>query len=334
MMGDMRAQIMDEYMPSNDAVEEVLPEFEKFVDDMYQRIAQLPEGEEKKQAALRLNSVMFVDGVLIHPVRDGNGQTFKMLTLSYLHDLIPDMKDKYLPIKYSRETNSKDNDISFMFMGGGFLAQKDDLVAGSVPDIEPLDDKDSKLIQYIKKVYEAKWLNRMQPDEDYDDWNNRLEDQLMGIVSEASQDLGLPELAERVVARWETRGRFWLKKRIPIYKPVLKSFQTASLKYLMGKGYTPERVRATVYGPPGEKIDRASYAIRQLIGSKDGRQVTSDYVIDGRTEVVGEDNIPNQLYRKAVKAYVGVGDNINRILESKEDHIKRHEQMLIEVGRN
>lgn len=62
VLSDSRAQIRDEFMPSNEAAEAALEGFMPMIDKWYEAIQVMPEGEDKEQAVYRMLSAVFVGG--------------------------------------------------------------------------------------------------------------------------------------------------------------------------------------------------------------------------------------------------------------------------------
>ncbi len=327
VMSDKRGQTPDEYMPTDAAAEEVLPKYMGMVDSWYQEINRMPYSEDREQAVKRMLSTMFVCGIMIHPVRDGNGQSFKMTALSYLHDLLPQYRDKFFPIKYDVKTHMYEHEVGIKFMGGGVMASSEDLSAGRVPEIVPKDEIDAKLVDLLKRTYDIRWKNEYDDSEPYDTRKKRLDKQVENEITKVTSEVNLPQLAERDVSRWETTGRFWSRKKVPIYPPPLDTFQKKLYDHLIKEGYDEERVTSTVYGSV-QKIGRASYAIRQLIGSEDGSEVLTNYVLRGKDEIHDGDTIPNVLYNKALRQIKRQQQHMFEIIETGHEHEQRHKRMI------
>lgn len=329
VLSDDRAQIHDEFMPSNEAAEAALEGYMPMVDRWYQEIQALPDGEDKDEATFRMLSAMFIGGVLIHPGRDGNGQTFKGLALSYMHDLLPHYGDKFIPIKYGRDTYTPEHEMAITFMGGRFLHEQNDLTAGAVPEIEPKTDKDKRVVDYINRAFEIQYRTPYIEEESFDDREKKIEVALSEMIDEAARELGMPEIAEKQIYRYAEEKRFlFLKKKVPVYLPQITSFSRGCLDYLRTQGYPSEQVQVTVYGPPGQKIDRASNAARQLMATEEGQRVLTEYVMTGSAHVGEEDSLTNELFRKAVRMISKQKDNIQKTLETKDDHDRRHQEMI------
>lgn len=83
-----------------------LPALDETMNDLYQRIQKLPPAQ-RADAALNLVTVMYSLIIPIHPYSDGNGQTFREVALSYLHELGNDrFGNLFFPFK---PTNTGDN---------------------------------------------------------------------------------------------------------------------------------------------------------------------------------------------------------------------------------
>ena len=77
---------------------ELYPRFCSLMDEIMGEIGAqtLPNPE---LVALRFAGVMYSMGIMIHPFRDGNGQTFRIMATSYLHEISSSFKDSFLPAR-------------------------------------------------------------------------------------------------------------------------------------------------------------------------------------------------------------------------------------------
>lgn len=124
-----------------------LPPFARVINELTEEI-KVMGGVDREEAAVRLGSVIYTLGIPLHPYADGNGQTLRMLALSYLHELAPDrFGNSFFPFK---PTNNGDNeqgnlqtgfmraiynmDSSFMFSGDE--KKKSFALKGSIIDKE------------------------------------------------------------------------------------------------------------------------------------------------------------------------------------------------------
>lgn len=216
VLSDSRAQIEDEFMPSNEAAEVAIEGYMATIDSWYQDIQALPEGRDKKEAAFRMLAALFVIGVLIHPTRDGNGQTFKGVTLSYLHDLLPEMRDYFIPIKYTSDTHKPTHEMAISFMGGGMLAMENDLTAGAVPKIEPKSDKDRRIMQGIEQANEIQRTPFLES-ETLQEYDKKTEAALSSHILELARELNMPHITERDIIRYDTSRQFVILKKKFLY---------------------------------------------------------------------------------------------------------------------
>ena len=70
----------------------------ELMDELYYELRSCPE-DKIEAATYRFIAVMNTLGMLIHPYSDGNGQTLRLLSLSYLHELVPDTSKLFFPYK-------------------------------------------------------------------------------------------------------------------------------------------------------------------------------------------------------------------------------------------
>lgn len=89
--------------PSKQLVGDIFwPAFTKHIDTFSQEISELSE-VEKETSAIRLAVLAYFFGVLMHPSIDGNGQTFRLLALSYIRQHSTRYADAFFPIKYVQD---------------------------------------------------------------------------------------------------------------------------------------------------------------------------------------------------------------------------------------
>jgi len=330
VLSDSRAQISDSFMPNNEAAEIALEAYMQMVDGWYQKITDMPEGEDKEEAVFRMIAALFVCGVLIHPARDGNGQTFKGIVLSYLHDLLPAKKDFFIPIKYDIEHHNLGHEMAISFMGGGgHVVMEDDLTGGRVPRIEPKSERDKRLLDFIAQIKKIENDTQYLLGESFAERDRKREEAYGKLVEEAGDELQLSDYFKSEIVTYEDRRRLlFFRKKIPKYESLITTFRRGCINYLKTQGYPIEQIDVTVRGSSGQKIDRASFAVRQLMGTDSGRKVLTDYVITGGATIGEEDTPANILFKKAVKMIGRQKENIKKTLESKGEHDQRHKEML------
>ena len=97
--------------PESKHVGEILfPAYIKVIDQLYDKVLEIKDENLRDTAVVRLASVAYTLGITIHPYKDGNGQTLRMLALSYIQEL-SQSKNSYLP--YRDESGGRISGIDF-----------------------------------------------------------------------------------------------------------------------------------------------------------------------------------------------------------------------------
>jgi hypothetical protein len=78
------------------------PDFQKKIDTLNNEIATLPPSK-KEVVALRLSVLVYFLGIILHPSVDGNGQSFRILALSYIREHSKQYANSFFPIKYVQD---------------------------------------------------------------------------------------------------------------------------------------------------------------------------------------------------------------------------------------
>ena len=84
--------------------------FDKFceiIDNLNHQITPVDGQPADPEKVLDFIAAYYTIGMLIHPFEDGNGQTFKTVMTSYVHELLPDTKDLFIPYKVGPHDTSK-----------------------------------------------------------------------------------------------------------------------------------------------------------------------------------------------------------------------------------
>lgn len=79
--------------------ERYYPAYIRLIDHLYDQVLQIQDPAQRGEAVIRLASVAYSLGIIVHPFIDGNGQTFRMVALSYLREFIPEMRNRTFPIR-------------------------------------------------------------------------------------------------------------------------------------------------------------------------------------------------------------------------------------------
>lgn len=257
--------------------------------------------------------------MLIHPTRDGNGQTFKAIILSYLHDLLPDHQERFVPIKYD-QTFDPEKEMAIAFMGGGrSVSEEEDLISGNVPAIETDDSRMNQLIDYALEARRLYYSDNSQ---------EKIDELVSSLVSDCENKLELKNLPQKRIINWENKKGWFRTKRIPIYTPPYVAFMDGCFEYLKKHGYPAESISVSLNYGSNQKLDRASSAVRRLFATQQGQKVLSDYVMTGNAEIGEEDTLVNELFRKTIKMLGRQKENIVKTLETKDEHDRRHQEMM------
>lgn len=88
-----------------------MPDFNDLINELSGQIKHM-DNSQRTNAALNLASVIYTLGVPLHPYGDGNGQTFRLVALSYLHELAPSkFGDYFFPFKPTNTGKNMDNNL-------------------------------------------------------------------------------------------------------------------------------------------------------------------------------------------------------------------------------
>jgi hypothetical protein len=231
---------------------ELFPNLCKTIDECEDTIETF-SASEKAEAGRRLATVLLVLGITIHPSIDGNGQTFKCLTLSYLHQLDPSLRDNFFPIKYSQLLMKQDRDLTLRFKG--IIADLD------LPDIPAQSEEDQKIVDFMEELNNLRYANMTS--------EVRNEKMATFFAEQASvlQQIGIQEV---------TRNEEW--KNFDL-EPV----SNALGRYLIKKGYNRLLVIKLVHGF-GHKNDNTTYALQVILKEPD-RKYLRQYIETGHVEL-------------------------------------------------
>lgn len=91
-----------EGFPEAGAPEAIYPNFVKIVDTLDSFIQDLPK-EQQSESSIRLAAIIYGIGIPLHLFKDGNGQTLRLVALSYIHEYSPELKGKYFSQRITTE---------------------------------------------------------------------------------------------------------------------------------------------------------------------------------------------------------------------------------------
>lgn len=311
-------EIHDQFAPQTLAVEQAMAEFEPNVDEWYQRLSEMPAGDEKTEAVKRFLSVLYVAGVSIQPTTDGNKQTFKTIVLSYMHDLLPDTRNTYPPMQQTNNEWHPDKDMGTAFFGGGFTPEGRDITSVSVPPFEPADEEEKTILDALALALK---VDKRTPTAGgtQKDWNETWQRNGQTIL----------KIADSVAAETNNPRFKQIRKELKRPDGARLYLQRESLTRLEEKGlHDPWQMRVTVYGGSGEKIDRASWAVKKLWGTPEGKAFTENYIFEGKGKTEQGDDSEAKLFWKATNALENQRLHMWKVMEGEEEHIQRHEEML------
>lgn len=316
-------EIRDEFVPLKEAADKVMPLFEENINRWYETINAMPSSEDKDKVTERFLSVLFVGGIHIHPAVDGNGQTFKLLVESYAKEMHSQVKDKFLPVKYTQDEWTAEKDMSIPFVGGGRTPEYRDISSVAVTPFKPADDEEKIILDGLdlaRKVKTRVSSSKYKDDEALYNQMKKTGETIRAIMrSVASETKNLQFanfLEDERISRLDGGG-------------ALVYLQRASEDRLREKGlHDTWEYHATVYSPPGEKVDRVSAAIKQLWGSEEGTSFAEKYIFEG-VGMIDERETPKQeLFWKATNALNDQREKIVKTFETEEEHERAHQEAM------
>jgi hypothetical protein len=77
--------------PSGEELSQDLDDYFQNIDSLSQEVVKLENTGDRIKAARRLAAAVYSFGIILHPYPDGNGQTLRLLALSYLHEFAPEI---------------------------------------------------------------------------------------------------------------------------------------------------------------------------------------------------------------------------------------------------
>lgn len=154
-MGDEHGELITrktlenmEVYPPIECVLEHFPTFVQIIDGLYKEILSIEDESARSQAGIHLASSIFALGILFHPSVDGNGIAFKLTALSYIQELVPDLSDRYFPLKYE----------SVMPEGFDIYTKLPDTFRSIIPDA--IEWKDNRDLQASQIAFEIRQLRK------------------------------------------------------------------------------------------------------------------------------------------------------------------------------
>lgn len=121
-----------------------IPSFWGFLDQEVTKLNEEKDSPLRRTQGFRLASITYVLGILIHQARDANGQTYRLISLSYIREFCPQWDKYWFPIKYSSD-KSRHN----------IIAWNDDLFENVEVGLPVLSEEDEEILRLLTKTYSA-----------------------------------------------------------------------------------------------------------------------------------------------------------------------------------
>lgn len=143
----IRGHTIPEHPRPDKIAEHFLPNFYKFIDSVDEKIGQLQDEKQRSEMGFRLAVVVYLLNVAIHPSTDGNGQTSRLLALSYIHEHCPSFKDMFFPLKWEKSFDDEKVGIALM-------TPKKIVKYIPTPDPEVMAEEDKDLLGRMRALRE------------------------------------------------------------------------------------------------------------------------------------------------------------------------------------
>lgn len=176
--------------PSRELVaEKYLPALYVLADSIHEDLAKLDE-DTRADKGFRLAVINYICGILIHQATDGNGQTQKLLSLSYIREFCPEYNDHYFPIKYV----PRYHDDTLYKATDDFEVFKFKVDSTLPPQI---DQNAQKIFDYVKKLRLLETQSEADPENlelmgnDYGAYEKKVLALYVSVYEEIQTELGI-----------------------------------------------------------------------------------------------------------------------------------------------
>lgn len=282
-----------EFLPYMKVVgEDLLPSYFKLIDEIYETIKTLEDRKIREDCTFRLIAFIFTIGIVIHPAANGNGQTFKMLILSYLHELLPEFKDRYMPLKFSGRLHTDELEIRTLFTR--------QFKAAPIEALSFTEQQDLEIMELFHKTNAIRNRRYGFSTEDPIVWEYKKNLEIYNLFKEYATKYRLPKLLEGFkLIDWYKKLEFpgsqylpeWLKEKISmrIGDEKAPSFAGSHAlqvveEHLVSRGHDPARVKATL-DIGNYEIDRSTRALLTLL-----KQNNNPNLLKLRSYILGIDS--------------------------------------------
>jgi hypothetical protein len=292
--------------PHTERLAEVyVPAFYKFVDQKYEQLLEIPEGEDRESRAMRFAAVVYLLSLTTHHAKDGNNQSSELMALSYIREFCPKYAKSYFPIKYGLEDPKHKKDLGEVYKRG----------LGTIDETSPilLSGKDSQLLdrlQNISRQEHVLWNKMSEVGYTSDNWRADLNEYVNKLLEE---DGG-------VIAKDQVDNvRFKLDDGNPFDALDLYARYVAQKVSLNNPGYS---VGFTGVGTSSESA-RRNYILEVLLNTDEGQGILSAYIDGGEEAVIQTlDNIASVEGIDRIKKLAG------KFLKNVEDDTEIIKQVL------
>lgn len=83
-----------QYFASPEDIDIHFQQYSKLMDKLYGGVISIPN-PDKEGASLRFGGLVYMYGIIIHPKKDGNGQSLRAIALSYIKEFAPKYKNSH-----------------------------------------------------------------------------------------------------------------------------------------------------------------------------------------------------------------------------------------------
>ncbi len=303
------------YPDRNLLAESLLPNYYKLVDDLHDQISSEENPQQKAEMGKRLAVLTYFVGVTLHQAPDGNGQTNKLISLSYIHEFCPQYKENFFPVKYddgATDDSSYDHTSDLRWNSKSYFGK---LKSTLPPIIREDDQKQFNIIKQIREIDKRSNIVGNPPE----GWTNRQSESkrmLLDLIS--SSDIQISEETRENLGQSDPGG-ISLDIRTDISDVLDKKYP----------GY-----HFSVWGdspPTADSTIAKEFAMTALLTEPDGRNVLEAYVKGGTNaaksyepEVGGERM--KLFYTDTSDTLTFLEGEFDRVIgtETKSIHIQKH----------
>lgn len=276
-------------------LKDLLPKLYQFIDRTDELLSQMDDKGKLEEMGFRLSVVVYLMNVAIHPSTDGNGQTSRLLALSYIHEHCPNYKDKFFPLKWGENFEESDVDSALMTPRAVTKNMR-------TPDPENITLEDKDLLERMRKL--SKERHRLEEKFNDDGFTTEMNN---SELARAIDELNLAEFITNLDA-----------------EPYLHAFQILrSLPAKLREKYPGYEF--SVFGQDSEQSTR-NLLLDFLLQTDEGLLLLANYIEKGLDGV-----LPRQDDDRATRTLMLLNHfetGFKQILESKAVHDQKYQESL------